>query len=122
MVWVKFTKFFMSFLKTRISFSSTFASLLIVMTQNSSIDFSSNYLYEWTKSSNQDSNFQTVNCSHEKLTKFLLLFFKPQVSFLLNFASPFSVMTYNSSEMFLLKHYSMCFGQMSPSMHNFSDF
>ena len=30
-------------------------------------------------------------------------FFKPQVSFRLNFATPFSVITHNSSEIFLLK-------------------
>ena len=41
-------------------------------------------------------------------------FFKPQVSFLLNFASPFSVMTHNSCEIFQLKHYSICFGQKEP--------
>ena len=32
-------------------------------------------------------------------------FFKPQISFTLNFPSPFSVTTHNSSEIFLLKHY-----------------
>ena len=31
--------------------------------------------------------------------------FKPQVNFPLTFASPFSVMTHNSSEIFWLKHY-----------------
>ena len=40
-----------------------------------------------------------------KLTKFLKSFFKPQVSFPLNFASPFSVMTHNFFEIFYLKHY-----------------
>ena len=35
-----------------------------------------------------------------KLSKFLKSFFKPQVSFHLNFASPFSVMTHNSSAIF----------------------
>ena len=33
-----------------------------------------------------------------------MLFFKPHISFPLNFASPFSVMTQNSSEIFQLKH------------------
>ena len=32
-------------------------------------------------------------------------FFNPQVSFCLNFATPFSVMTHNSSEIFKLKQY-----------------
>ena len=40
-----------------------------------------------------------------KLTKFLKSFLKPQVSFSLNFASPFSVIIQNPSEIFWLKHY-----------------
>ena len=36
---------------------------------------------------------------------FLMLLFKAHVSFPLNFASPFSVMTDNSSEIFWLKHH-----------------
>ena len=39
-----------------------------------------------------------------KLTKFLMSFFKPQISFLLHFASPFCVMIHNSSVIFWLKH------------------
>ena len=46
---------------------------------------------------------------HMKINKLFMSFFEPQVSFTLNFASPFSVMTHNSSEIFWLKHYS--FGQ-----------
>ena len=42
-----------------------------------------------------------------KLTEFLVSFFKPRVSFLLNFASPFSVMTHNSSEIFQPKRYNL---------------
>ena len=40
-------------------------------------------------------------------------FFKPRVSFPLNFASSFSAMTYDSSETFKLKHVT-CFGQKEP--------
>ena len=40
-----------------------------------------------------------------KLTKFRMSFFKSQVSFSLNFATPFNVMAKNSSEIVLLKHY-----------------
>ena len=40
-----------------------------------------------------------------RLNKFFMSFFKSQVSFPLNFASHFSVMTHNSSENFQLKHY-----------------
>ena len=42
---------------------------------------------------------------HMKINKLFMSFFEPQVSFTLNFASPFSVMTHNSSEIFWLKHY-----------------
>ena len=35
-------------------------------------------------------------------------FFKPRVSFPLNFTSPFSVMAHNSHEIFQLKHYMLC--------------
>ena len=40
-----------------------------------------------------------------KLAKFLMSFFKLRVSFPLNFASPYSVMTHNSSNIFYLKYY-----------------
>ena len=40
-----------------------------------------------------------------KITKFFVSFFKSQVSFSLNFAASFSVMTHSFSEIFLLKHY-----------------
>ena len=40
-----------------------------------------------------------------KLTKFLMSFFKPQVSFVLNFAWPFSVMTHTTYDIFQLEHY-----------------
>ena len=36
-----------------------------------------------------------------RLTKFLMLFFKPHVRVFFKFASPFSVMTHNSSEIFI---------------------
>ena len=38
-------------------------------------------------------------------TKFFMSFFKPRVSFPLNFASPFTVMIHNSWEIFQLKYY-----------------
>ena len=40
-----------------------------------------------------------------KLTKLFMIFFKSRVSFPLNFASSFSVMTHNSSEVLWLKYY-----------------
>ena len=41
----------------------------------------------------------------QKLTEFLMSFLKLQATFRLNFASLFSVVVHNSSEMFWLKHY-----------------
>ena len=46
-----------------------------------------------------------------KLTKLLMSFLEPQVSFPLNFATPLSVIIHNSSEIFCLK---LCFGQKEP--------
>ena len=43
-------------------------------------------------------------------------FFKPRVSFSLNFASPFSVMTHNSCEIFSLKHFFKIFRFLSALM------
>ena len=59
----------------------------------------------WTKGAHQSGNFQTFDHSHENLTKFLKLFFIPRVTFPLNFASSFSVMTQSSFEIFWLEHY-----------------
>ena len=87
----------MSFLELRASFSSNFASLFSIMIHNFSVLFHLYLFILWTKESRQNANFQT-------LTKFLLLFFRLQVSFLLNFATPVIVMTHNFSEIFLLKH------------------
>ena len=41
----------------------------------------------------------------QKLTEFLMSFLKLQATFRLNFASLFSVVVHNYSEMFWLKHY-----------------
>ena len=46
-----------------------------------------------------------LSTAHMKINKFLMSFFKPRVSFPLNFASPFGAITDNSSEIFYLKHY-----------------
>ena len=61
----KFTKFLMSFLEARISFSSKFASLFSVMKHNPFLTFHLNIYMVWTKGSNQSANFETFNCSHK---------------------------------------------------------
>ena len=62
---LKFTKFLMSFLEPRVSFSSNFASLFSVMRHNSSVLFHLNLYMLWTKGAHQSANFQTFNYSHE---------------------------------------------------------
>ena len=52
---------------------------------------------------------------------FLASFFKPQVIFPLNFASPFNVMTHNPSEL-CLAEILYALDKKSPSMFRFSDF
>ena len=67
--------------------------------------FSSKPLYALDKRSRSKCKFLDFRLLAWKLTKFLMSFFKPRVSFPLKFASPFSAMIHNSSEIFLLKHY-----------------
>ena len=62
---LKFTKFLMSFLEPRVSFSSNFASLFSFMRHNSSVLFHLNICILWTNGSNQSANFWTFNCSHK---------------------------------------------------------
>ena len=94
---LKFTKFLMSFLETRVSFSSNFASLFRVIWD---MTFSSEYLHPLDKRIQSKCQFLDFHLLAKKLTKLLMSFFNPQVSFLWNFATPFSVMTHNSSESF----------------------
>ena len=67
--------------------------------------FSSKILYALDERSPSKSKFSDFRLLAWKLTKFLVLFLKPRVSFPLNFASPFSVMIHNSYEIFWLKYY-----------------
>ena len=96
----------MSFLEPRVSFSSNFASLFIVMRHNSSLSFHLNICILWTKGAHQSTIFQTFDCSHE-------------VSFSLNLASPFSVMKFLCN---FQPETLYAFDQKSPSMYKFSDF
>ena len=99
----------------------------------------------WTKGSDESANFEIFDCSHEnqpnsldfslvvwKFTKFFMSYFKPQVSFSLNFASLFNVMRNNSSVLSWLKLYMIftkgahqsakfqifdCSGEISPNLY-----
>ena len=59
---LKFTKFLMSFLEPRFSFSSNFASLLSVMRDNSSALFWLKLYMVWTKGTCPSAKFQTFDC------------------------------------------------------------
>ena len=106
----KFTKCLMSFLEPRVSFSSNFASLFSVK-RLPLLFFPSKSLYALDKRIRSKFKFSDFRLLALKLTKFLVSFFKPQISFPLNFASPFSVMIHNSSEIFWLN---ICSGQIEP--------
>ena len=94
----------MPFLEPRVSFSSNSPSLFSVMRHNTSELSHLNICMLWTNGSNQCANFCNFNCSQENQPN-SLSFFKSQVSFCLNFATPFSIMTHNSSEIFYMKEY-----------------
>ena len=58
---LKFTKFLMSILEPRVSFSSNDASLFRVMWHNSSVLFHLNLYMLWTKEAHQSANFETFD-------------------------------------------------------------
>ena len=61
----KFTKFVMSYLKLKVSFSLKFGSLFNVMRDNSSVPFRLNLYMIWTKGAYQSAKFETFDCSRE---------------------------------------------------------
>ena len=100
---------------------SNFASLTIVIKDNSSVFF---YLEPLCFGQKQPvevkfSDFWVVGW---KFTKFLMSCLKLQVSFSLNFASLFSVMRDNSSVLFKMKLYVHDLDQKSSSKCKISDF
>ena len=95
LVTLKFTKFLMSFLEPRVSFSSNFASFFSVMRHNVSVLFHLNIYMLWTNGSNQSANFGTFNY--------------PSVSWHI---IPLKFSNWNS----------ICFGQKEPINVQFSDF
>ena len=112
----KFTILRVSFFKAQVSFSSKFASLFSVMRHNSSVHFHLNFICFEQKEPNKDfqqkepkgaqqkepTNIFRLSTACMKINQFLMSFFKTQVSFPLNFASPFDVMTHNFSAQNLL--------------------
>ena len=95
-LWWKFAKFLKLFSKPNVSFSSNFASLFIVMKDNSFVLFQVKHYVLCTKGNNQSATFWDFRVLGSKFTKFLS-FFKKEISVSSNFTSLFSVMRQNSS-------------------------
>ena len=63
----KFVKFLMSILKRQVISSSVFVSFFIVMTHNSSVNFTLIHFLLWTKRYYESLNFETFKGSGENL-------------------------------------------------------
>ena len=83
------------------------------MRHNCSVLFHLKLQTRCLKGAHQSASFQTSTACMI-INQIPLLFFKPRVSFPSTFTLPFSVMTHNFSEIFLLKHI-ICSGQQEPS-------
>ena len=94
----------MSFLEPRVSFPSNFESFFSVMRHSSFVLFYLKLYMLWKKTAHLSAIFQSFKIAL-KLTKLLMSFFNPRVSFPLTFASSISVIIHNSYEIFYLKHY-----------------
>ena len=92
----------MSFLEPGASFSFNFASLFSARKYNSSVFFHLNFICFGQKDL---IKVQIIRLSTAcmKINRIPMLIFEPHVSFPLKFASTFSFMTHNSSEIFQLK-------------------
>ena len=100
-----------------VSFFSNFASHFSVKRQLFR-PFSSKYLYALDKLIQSKCKFLVFQLLAWKLTKFLMSFFNPQVSFCLNFGIPSSIMTHNCSKKFLAETV-YALDKKSQSMYNF---
>ena len=106
----------MSFFQQKDSFSSKFVSLLSVMRDNFPVLFQQKLYMLLTKIAYQNASFETVTV-FMKINQIPFVIFKPGVSFPSCFASPFIVMTHNSSEIFYLKHYMLKTKKTHQSTH-----
>ena len=102
-LWWKFPKFLMSFSKRKVTFSSNFASLFIVMKDNSSVLFLAQTIHTLPKRSTLKWKFWDFQVLRSKFLKFLMSILKWKDHFSSNFAVFFFiVMTHNSSVDFKL--------------------
>ena len=79
---VKFCEIPHANLKLQVNFSWNFAWFFIVMAHNSSVSFKIMHFLLWKKGSNQSPNFDTFECSGEKLPNFSCHFLNHKSVFL----------------------------------------
>ena len=100
------------FSKQQVRFSSNFASPFSVMKDNSSVLLLLKQYILCSKGSHSSENFWDFQVLRSNFVKFLMPILKREVNSSLNFASFFSVITYNSSV-----NFNSCvfyFGQKDP--------
>ena len=95
----------MSILNWQVNSFSGFASFFIAITHNSPVSFKLIHFLLCIKGPNERIQFWDFRVLWWKFVKFIMSFSKPQFSFSLNFSSHSTVVKYNSSVIFQLKHY-----------------
>ena len=114
----KFAKFFMSCLKTQVSFPSNFVSIFSVMKHNFSVLFSSKITYFGQKQSIKVQMFEIFERSVE-IRQIPYVSFELTSQFLFNFASFIILTTHNSSADFKLIHFLLCLKGSHQSLKDF---
>ena len=94
---LKYTKFLMSFLKEKISFSSKFASFFKCHEKKFFCTLLAGTLYAIDKRNMSKYKFSDLPLLALKFIKVLMLFLESRISFSSNLVSIFSIMRHNSS-------------------------
>ena len=117
----KFVKLLTSILKRQVRSSSNFASLFIVMTHKSPVNFNLIHFQLWTKGSHQSPDFENFNCSGENLPNSSCHFWKHKPVFLQIFYQ--ILVPWNITSLFFLRSKMIYFGQKAPHQRsNLLDF
>ena len=117
----KFAKFFMSFLKTHVSFPINFAPIFSAIKHNASILVLPQKLYTLVKSSSLKCIFFRFPVLGSKFVKFLMSILNWQVNSSSNFESFFTVMTHNLPINFKLTYFLLWIkgSHQSPNFYTF---
>ena len=96
-LWWKFVKLVMSFLKAQVSFPSNFASIFSATKHNSSVIFYPKHYILWSKAVYQSVNFWDFQGLESEFVKFFMSVLKRKVNSSSDFLAFFSVIRHNSS-------------------------